>query len=136
MVFGFSCFFSFCSPFFCFCCLGGFKGQMRWPPHLALNPPYLFLFFVGLVLRFFPLFAFNRKSLFCPFKKGHFCLYFSVSPSFSFSVSLSLSLSLSYSFLSSFLLFFLFCFVLLPCFCFLLLLLFLCFCFMKRTSKY
>ena len=42
----------------CLCC-GGFKGQVRWPkgpPHLALNPPYLFsldldfgLFFVCFV---------------------------------------------------------------------------------------
>ena len=35
--------------FFCFflCFFGGLKGQVRWPegpPHLALNPPYLFFF--------------------------------------------------------------------------------------------
>ena len=34
--------------FFCFLVFfGGFKGQVRWPegpPHLALNPPYWFLF--------------------------------------------------------------------------------------------
>ena len=38
---------------FCFCFLGGFKGQVRWPkgpPHLALNPPYLFSFVFGLFL--------------------------------------------------------------------------------------
>ena len=49
--FGFCCFlflFSF-ACFFVF--FGGFKGQFRWPerpvgpPHLALNPPYLFCFF-------------------------------------------------------------------------------------------
>ena len=31
---------------------GGFKGQVRWPkgpPHLALNPPYLFSLVFGLV---------------------------------------------------------------------------------------
>ena len=37
---------------FCFFCVffGGFKGQVRWPegpPHLALNPPYFFLFLFG-----------------------------------------------------------------------------------------
>ena len=41
---------------------GGFKGQVRWPkrpPHLALNPPYLFvLFFVCLFFCFFVFFAF------------------------------------------------------------------------------
>ena len=44
----FSCFLSCFSFFFCFCFLRGFKGQMKWPvgpPHLALNPPYLFWFF-------------------------------------------------------------------------------------------
>ena len=38
----------FCCFFFVF---GGFKGQVRWPkgpPHLALNPPYFFVF-VGFV---------------------------------------------------------------------------------------
>ena len=58
-----SLFFGFCFlfvVFFCFlfvCFLGvfvflflffgGFKGQVRWPkgpPHLALNPPFLFFF--------------------------------------------------------------------------------------------
>ena len=35
----------FCCFLFCF--FGGFKGQVRWPkgpPHLALNPPYFFVF--------------------------------------------------------------------------------------------
>ena len=51
--------------FFCFCFFGGFKVQVRWPkgpPHLALNPPYLFLFcfFVLFVFSFaFSLFAFK-----------------------------------------------------------------------------
>ena len=58
--FGFFFFFCFfCSCFFCFCfCfffLGGFKGQVRWPkgpPHLALNPPYFFVFVFFVVLIF------------------------------------------------------------------------------------
>ena len=61
----FLCFLLFLSWFFFFCCFllfflfclfcfvfvlflfGGFKGQVRWPkgpPHLALNPPYFFVF--------------------------------------------------------------------------------------------
>ena len=46
-------FFSFCF-LFCLFFFGGFKGQVRWPngpPHLALNPPYLFIYFVFV---FFP----------------------------------------------------------------------------------
>ena len=34
---------------FLFCFFGGFKGQVRWPkgpPHLALNPPHLFIYFL------------------------------------------------------------------------------------------
>ena len=50
---------------------GGFKGQARWPegpPHLALNPPFLFLLFVSLFFFLFicPFFVFNRKTLFSP----------------------------------------------------------------------
>ena len=50
------CFFGlfFFVLFFVF--FGGFKGQVRWPegpPHLALNPPYLFCFFCYLVVVFF-----------------------------------------------------------------------------------
>ena len=63
----FCCFFCFlfCCFFLVFC-FGGFKGQVRWPkgpPHLALNPPYLFV-----VLSFFsfPFFASNRKPCFFP----------------------------------------------------------------------
>ena len=65
---------------------------------------------------FFAFFAFNRiKPVFGP-QKGHFCLFFSVCPSFSLvffppSFSLSLSLSLSSSFLSSIFFSFLFCFL-------------------------
>ena len=51
---------------FAFCVFfGGFKGQVRWPegsPHLALNPPYffVFLFFVFLFFVLFFLFCFWR----------------------------------------------------------------------------
>ena len=70
LFFGFSflfvVFFLFCLVFlvfvfFCFCFFGGFKGQVRWPkgpPHLALNPPYLFIFVI-FVLFFFFSFAFS-----------------------------------------------------------------------------
>ena len=48
------CFFFF--VFFLFLCFfGGFKGQVRWPegpPHLTLNPPYLFWFCFYLVFFF------------------------------------------------------------------------------------
>ena len=67
--------FVFVFVFFLFFLLGGFKGQVRWPegpPHLALNPPYLFDFF--LVSFFCFLFSFwflsflcfNRKTCFSP----------------------------------------------------------------------
>ena len=85
---------------------------MRWPkgpPHLALNPPYLFvLFFFGFLCLFFICFLIG-KPCFSP-KKGNFCLFICVSLCFSFalfgpppffSLSLSLSLSLSCYFLSS-----------------------------------
>ena len=53
---------------------GGFKGQVRWPegpPHLALNPPYLFVFFVFFCCFLFSFLflcflCFNRKTLFSP----------------------------------------------------------------------
>ena len=79
---------------FCFCFVlffafyfGGFKGQVRWPegpPHLALNPPYLFFLFVFFLFVFFffasfPFFVFNRKNLFFPIKRAFFGL-FSVFP--------------------------------------------------------
>ena len=137
-LFFFFCFFFFC--FFCcffvfffvFCFFGGFKGQGRWPegpPHLALNPPYLFLLFLLFCFFFcflfcFLVFKYKKKTSFSP-RKGHSLFIFSVSLSFSlslfwlpsFSVSLSLSLSLSSSLLSFFLLVFPFCFLLVPCFC-------------------
>ena len=86
----FSCFLFF-SLFFVFCFLfgflllvffGGFKGQVRWPegpPHLALNPPYLFLLFL-LFCCFvfcFLLFGFwnTKKNLVFPQKRAFF-VYF------------------------------------------------------------
>ena len=114
--------FCFYSVFFVFC-FGGFKGQVRWPkgpPHLALNPPYLFV-----VLSFFsfPIFVSNTKKPCFPPRKGHFLFIFECLPLFLLSLfwpppfSIFLSLSLSF-----FLLVFLpsclsFCFLLLPCFC-------------------
>ena len=66
--FSFFCFFLlffwFCFVFFCF--FWGFKGQVRWPegpPHLALNPPYLF---------FLVLFLFLFCFVFCLFFLGGF----------------------------------------------------------------
>ena len=50
LYFFFRFFVVFCFVFFCFFFVlffGGFKGQVRWPkgpPHLALNPPYFFVF--------------------------------------------------------------------------------------------
>ena len=102
--------FFFCFLFFFFFLFGGFKGQVRWPegpPHLALNPPYLFL----LLFRFFLLFFWlsnTKKTCFSP-RKGHFLFIFSVSLSFSLSLfwppyfCVSLSLSLFFLFFSSFL---------------------------------
>ena len=138
----FSFLFVFFFVFFLF--FEGFKGQLRWPegpPHLALNPPYLFLGFVSVFLSFpvlienpvFPLkraflFSFECLTLFllCLFGSSPFLtFYFSVSL-FVFSFFLPSCLSFLLSFGSSFLSlsFFLFLFLL-------------CFCFMKRTtSKY
>ena len=102
-LFLFCFFFGFCFLFSFFVFFGGFKGQVRWPkgpPHLALNPPYLF-FFVVVFFCSFPFFAFNRKPCFPP-KKGIFCLFsvflffppltFLASPFFCFSFSVSLLL--------------------------------------------
>ena len=114
-----SLFFGFCFlfvvfVFFVFVFFGGFKGQVRWPkgpPHLALNPPFLFFFF-GL---FFLCFLIGKPCL--PPKKGKICLFICASLCFSLalfgpppffpflflclslSLSLFLSLSLSCSFL-------------------------------------
>ena len=66
----------------CFCFFfGGFKGQVRWPkgpPHLALNPPYFFVFL-------FPCFCFCYKNCFPP-QKGLFCVFFLCLPLFLFSL--------------------------------------------------
>ena len=52
-LFLFSCWIAFgagsCFVFVFFIFFGGFKGQVRWPkgpPHLALNPPYVFFSFL------------------------------------------------------------------------------------------
>ena len=90
---------------------------MRWPegpPHLALNPPYLFYLFLFLCFLFsFPSLAFNRKTLLLPRKRA-FLSIFEFLPLFllslfwppPFSLSLSLSLSCFILFLPSFLSFF------------------------------
>ena len=142
------CFFVLCFVFFV--CFGGFKGQVRWPkgpPHLALNPPYLFfLFFLFCSLfGFFWLFNTEPKTLFFPQKRA-FLFIFSVSLSFSlcpfgppsFSVSLSQSLFFLLFFLSSFLSLLLLSFGSLSLSLFFSFFLFLlCFSFMKgTTSKY
>ena len=101
---------------------------MRWPkgpPHLALNPPYLFFLFFGFwffSLLCFLCFLIDKKPVFPP-RKGHFLFIFNVSLSFSLNLfwpppfSVSLSLSLCCSFLFTFLLVFLFCFLFVSCFC-------------------
>ena len=102
---------------------------MRWPegpPHLALNPPYLFFLFVFCCLFVFfvgsfPFFVFHRKTLFSP-QKGIFCLFFSVSLPFSLAFFglplfhfLFLCPSLFLFFLPSFLSFFFAFFLFLAC---------------------
>ena len=104
-------FFVLCFVFLFF--FGGFKGQVRWPkgpPHLALNPPYLFLLFFCFVFFWFCFWLFNTETpLFFPPEKGIFYFQcFSLSPLAlfgppSFSVSLSQSLFFLLFFLSSFL---------------------------------
>ena len=65
--------------FFVFCSFvgffGGYKGQVRpeGPPHLALNPPYLFLFFWGVFV--FDFFVNAKKNLVFPLEKVIFCLF-------------------------------------------------------------
>ena len=60
---------------------------MRWPkgpPHLALNSPYLlFLVFFALFLFLSFLCFLIQKNLVCSPRKGHFCLFLSVSLCFS-----------------------------------------------------
>ena len=64
--------------FVCFLFLfGGFKGDVRWPegpPHLALNPPYLFFFCFCLVFVFFVLFWATSLGP----KPSFFLLFFSL----------------------------------------------------------
>ena len=117
--------------------LEGFKGQARWPegpPHLALNPPYLFFcfaffvgvfleglrvrwggpalnppyllfpFFGGVVVFSFPFFAFWCKKLFSP-RRGLFLFIFEPLPFFLLSLFWPPPFSISLS-LSLFVLFF------------------------------
>ena len=109
------------SFFFIFCFFGGLKGQERWPkgpPHLALNPPYLFflLFFLFFLL-FLSFLCFLLEKPCFPPKKGIFCLFsvFLFFPPltflaslFSVFLSLSLLLLLSVFLPSCFFVFFLF----------------------------
>ena len=92
---------------------------MRWPkgpPHLALNPPYFFVFvffvFVCFFFAFLSLFFLNRQKKPVSPPKKTFFVYFQCLPLFLFSrfwaspfLPFSLSLSLSCYFLSSFLFF-------------------------------
>ena len=92
-------FFVFLGALFCFSFFGwGFKGQVKWPAHLAQNPPFYYFFWGGFVFSF-PLSAFYAKIV-CSPRKGHFCLFLSLSlcfslpffglPLFNFSFSVSL----------------------------------------------
>ena len=93
---------------------------MKWPkgpPHLALNPPYCFVFLCVFGLS-------RREKQLLPLKKEHFCLFFNVSLFSSLSVS-----SFSFCFLS------LLSFFFLLCFCHFSLAVFLCFSFLERTSS-
>ena len=85
---------------------------MRWPkgpPHLALNPPYLFFLFFGFFVFFFALRSlfFNRqKTCFFPLEKGIFCLFsmfLFLSPLTFFGLPLFLFLFLCLSFVFFFL---------------------------------
>ena len=63
----------------------GFKGQVRWlkgPPHLVLNRPYFLGFVLFFCSPFLSLLSIEKKPVFPP-KKGHFCLFLSVSLCFS-----------------------------------------------------
>ena len=102
---------------------GGFQGQVKWPegpPHLALNPSYLFMFFCFCWFYFFfPLFIRQKmvhslKHLFCLFVECLSCFHLNLVPTP----------------LLTFLLVFLFsCFFLFVFLTFLLLFTFVCFCF-------
>ena len=124
-------FFCFFFLFFCFClvfCFGRFKGQVRWPkrpPHLALNPPNLFIYCFFCLFLFISFLCFVIQQNLCSPWKRAFLFVFECLPLFllsffwppPFSICLSLFLSSSCPlFLPS--CFFFVCFVLLPCFCF------------------
>ena len=105
VLFLFVCFVLFCGwmLLFLFHFLFYFLFWPKGPPHLALNPPYFFVFVC------FP-FIVKKEPVFLTPKKGKFCLFICVSLCFSLAffgpppfLSLSLSLSLSCYFLSSFL---------------------------------
>ena len=139
----------FCFFFFCFLFFWRVKGQMRWPkgpPHLALNPPYLFLLLFCFVFCFwfFVLFfgcLIQKKPCF-PLEKGIFCLFsvfLFLSPLAFFGLPL-------FVFLFHCLSFFFFSFFLPSCLCFLLsfgslflslsfFFFLLCFSFMKGTTS-
>ena len=125
---GYFCVFSFCFSFVFlffrfflgfFFCFGGFKGQVGWPkgpPHLALNPPYLFVvlssFFLSLLLNDKnPVFPLEKGILFISEYLPLFLLSFFWPPPFQF---LFICLSLLLFFLFSFLSFFLLSFALFP----------------------
>ena len=70
-------FFVFCGFVYFVFFLGRFKGQVRWPkgpPHLALNPPYVFWFFSFVILSLFLI----EKPCFPP--KKAILVYLSVFP--------------------------------------------------------
>ena len=64
--------------------VGGFKGQVRWPkrpPHLDINPPYLFAVFCFVFFVFlFPFWFLEENSLSPPLKKDFFSVRPFVSP--------------------------------------------------------
>ena len=101
---------------FCFL-VGGFKGQVRWPkgpPHLDINPPYLFaLFCFFFFLSLFPFLVLWRETV-PPLSEERALLFIFQLLSLPFSLSLSLSL-LFFSFFLPF--FFHSCVILPPCFC-------------------
>ena len=135
--------FVFLVVFFCFLFFWRVKGQVRWPkgpPHLALNPPYLFLLLFCFVFCFFGCLIQKRPCF--PLEKGIFCL-FSV---FLFLSPLALFGLPLFVFLFHCLSFFFFSFFLPSCLCFLLsfgslflslsfFFFLLCFSFMKGTTS-
>ena len=150
-----SSFIFLCFVFWYFCFFWGFKGQVRWPfgpPHLALNPPYLFfylffclfvffffVFFCFFSCFFFPFFASEWKETSFPPKTRHFLFIFECLPLSLLSLFWPSTCSISFSVSLLFFPFFLpSC---LSCFAFFWFLLFLsfffcllCFCFMKTNN--